>query len=178
MRILAKGTLIAATAACLALGTGTSYGGMVGNPHSGTENHARKAPMADLEPNHYVLNGNGLHVTYDSTGLVGKPQLTYQDRRQTLHFAGPDIRQVASDAGTLVSVTTVMTIDTGSTTFSLLIPRVAVRNGQPAQIHSLGITTVHRLTIDTPARGQLDTYQFRYLAGTASVVEFYRRRPA
>ncbi len=71
-----------------------------------------------------------------------------------------------------------MTIDAGSTTFSLLIPRVTVRNGQSAQIHSLGITTVHRLTIDTPARGQLDTYQFHYLAGTAFVVEFYRRRPA
>ena len=35
------------------------------------------------------------------------------------------------DVGTLVSVTTVMTVDTGSTSFSLLIPRVTLQNGQP-----------------------------------------------
>lgn len=74
--------------------------------------------MAGLEPNHYALNGRGpLQVIYASTGLGGQPQLTYQDRQQTLQFSGDNIRLVDSDADTLVSVTIAETTDTGSTTF-------------------------------------------------------------
>ncbi len=71
-----------------------------------------------------------------------------------------------------MSVTTVMTIDAGSTTFSLLIPRVSVQKGKAAHIRTFGITASHRRTIDVLAHGQLDTYQVRLLTGTASVVEF------
>jgi len=128
--------------------------------------------MAGQAPNYYALNGGGLHVTFTSSGLVGQPQLTYQDPQRTLQFSGSQIRYVDSDAGTLVSVTTFMTVDAGATAFSLLIPRVTLQNGKPARIRTLGITTVRRLTIDTPAYGQLDTYQFYRLTGTASVVKF------
>ena len=127
--------------------------------------------MTGLEPNYYALNGDGLHVTFTSSGLVGQPQLTYQDHQHTLQFSGSEIRQLDSDAGTLVSVTTIMTVDTGATTFSLLIPRVTLQNGKAAHIRTFGITTVHRLTIDTPAHGQLDSYQVYRLTGTASVVK-------
>jgi hypothetical protein len=88
-----------------------------------------------------------------------------------LQFSGSNIRQVDSDVGALVSVTIVESIDTGSTTFSLLIPRVTLWNGQPAHIRTVGVTTLHRLTVDTPAHGQLDTYYLHHLSGTASVVE-------
>jgi hypothetical protein len=129
--------------------------------------------MAELEPNHYALTGHGpLQVVYASTGLAGQPQLTYQDLQLSLQFSGGDIRRVESDVGTLVSVTIIKTVDTGSTSFSVLIPRVTLQNGQPAHIRTAGVTTLHRLTVDTPAHGQLDTYQLHYLSGTASVVEF------
>jgi len=129
--------------------------------------------MAELEPNHYALTGHGpLQVVYASTGLAGQPQLTYQDPQLSLQFSGGDIRRVESDVGTLVSVTIIKTVDTGSTSFSVLIPRVTLQNGQPAHIRTAGVTTLHRLTVDTPAHGQLDTYQLHHLSGTASVVEF------
>lgn len=164
MRSLVKGILVLVTGACLALTTGTSFAASAGN--------VSEAPAAGLQPDTYALNGHGLHVTYDSTGFAGKPQLTYQDQQRILHFSGSAIRRVDTDAGTLVSVTTIMTIDTGSTTFSLLIPRVTMQNGQHAQIRTFGITTTHRLTIDTPAHGQSDTYQIHPLTGTASFVVF------
>jgi hypothetical protein len=78
---------------------------------------------------------------------------------------------VDSDAGTLVSVTIVKTVDTGSTSFSLIIPRVTLQNGQPAHIRTMGVIALHRLTVDTPIHGQLDTYHLHHLSGTASVVE-------
>ena len=102
---------------------------------------------------------------------LGQPNLTYQDLQQTLQFSGSNIRQVDSDLGTLVGVTIAETTDAGSTTFSLLIPRVTLWKGQSAHIRTVGVATLHRLTIDTPAHGQLDTYQLHYLSGTASVVE-------
>lgn len=82
---------------------------------------------------------------------LGQPNLTYQDLQQTLQSSGSNIRQVDSGVGTLVSVTVAETTDTGSTTFSLLIPRVTLWNGQPAHIGTVGVATLHRLTIDTPA---------------------------
>jgi hypothetical protein len=169
---LAKGILMLAIGACPALGACASYAAAAGNPHGDAVHHASRVPAAALEPNRWVLTGSGLQVTYSSTGLVGQPQFTYHDKRQTRQFSGPQIRRVDTDAGTLVSVTTVMTVDTGSATFSLLLPRVTLRNGQPTPIHTLGITTSHRLTIDTPAHGQLDTYQFHNLTGTATFVVF------
>lgn len=128
--------------------------------------------MAEQEPNHYSLNGHGpLHVIYASSGFGGQPQLSYQDPQRSIQFAGEDIQQVKAEAGTLVSVTIVKTTDTGSTSFSVLIPRVTLQNGQPAHIQTAGVTAVHQLTIDTPAHGQLDTYQLHRLSGTAAFVE-------
>lgn len=128
--------------------------------------------MAALVPNHYALSGHGpLRVIYASTGFGDQPQLTYQDPHQALQFSGNNIRQIDSDAGTLITVTIVETTDTGSTTFSLLVPRVTLWNGQPAQIRTVGLTTLRQLAVDTPAHGQLDTYHLHHLSGTASVVE-------
>jgi hypothetical protein len=172
MRNLVKGILVLVTGACLALTMCTSFAASAGNVSEAANHHTSKAPTAGLQPDTYALTGPGLHVTYDSTGFWGMPQLTYRDQQRTLHFSGSAIRRVDTDAGTLVSVTTIMTVDTGSTTFSLLIPRVTVQNWQHAQIRTFGITTRHRLTIDTPAHGQLDTYQIHPLTGTASFVVF------
>jgi hypothetical protein len=128
--------------------------------------------MAEQEPNHFALSGHGLQVIYASTSFAGQPQLTYQDPQRSLQFSGGDIQKADSDAGTLITVTIVRTVDTGSTSFSVLIPRVTLQNGQPAHVRTIGITAVHRLTVDTPAHGQLDTYQVAHLSGTASFLVF------
>lgn len=124
-------------------------------------------------PNLFHLSGAHVHVTYASSGVDGKAHLTYQDAAQTLTFAGDQIRAVATDAGTLLSVTLRMTVDSGSTSFSLLIPRTQVPVGESAPIHTLSITALHRFSV-VPAfnQGQLDTYATQALHGNAQHVEF------
>ncbi|HEY5178219.1 MAG TPA: hypothetical protein VIJ07_00335 [Dermatophilaceae bacterium] len=65
------------------------------------------------------------------------------------------------------------TVDTGSTTFTLLVPRVVLPGGAPTTIHTVGIITGHRhspiLALNV---GQLDSYRAVALSGTACIVQF------
>ncbi|HEV2963545.1 MAG TPA: hypothetical protein VG649_17090 [Candidatus Angelobacter sp.] len=130
------------------------------------------APPSKL-PNLYQLHGHGLHVTYSLSGIDGKPHFTYQDAHQTLQFQGPDIRSVSTDIGTLVTVTIRMTIDTGSTTFSLMVPGVNLEFSSQAQIKTFGVTTIHKFSV-VPAfrQGQTQLYSLTELSGTAAAVKF------
>ena len=126
-----------------------------------------------VTPNLYQLSGKHLHVTYTTTSIDGHPTLTYQDAHQGKSFRGDEIRAVECDLGTLVSVTIRMTVDTGSTSFSLFIPRMRIPQGTSAPVHTDGVTTVHRLTIAPQlSQGQLDTYTIMALQGTAQAVDF------
>ncbi len=72
--------------------------------------------------------------------------------------------------GTVVSVTLVMTVDTGSTTFSLLVPNVHLPEQQSSVfIHSEGITTLHRAFVALIGHPQSETYTVTALSGTAAV---------
>jgi hypothetical protein len=129
--------------------------------------------LPTVTPNLYQLSGHHLHVTYATTGLDGRPTLTYQDAHQGKSFKGDEIRAVECDLGTLVSVTIRMTIDTGSTSFSVFIPRMRIPQGTSSPVHTEGVTTVHRLTIPPLlSQGQLDNYTITALQGTAQAVEF------
>lgn len=123
--------------------------------------------------NLFQVHGHQLHVTYSTTSLDGKPQFTYQDPHQTLHFAGDEIESVASAAGAMVSVVIRRTIDSGSTSFTLLVPRVNLDRTDQVAIRTEGITTLHRFSI-VPAlnHGQLDLYTVHQLSGNASAVDF------
>jgi len=126
-----------------------------------------------VTPNLYELSGKHLHVTYTTTSIDGHATLTYQDAHQGKSFRGDEIRAVECDLGTLVSVTLRMTVDTGSTGFSVFIPRMRIPQGTSAPVHTDGITTVHRLTIPPLlSQGQLDTYSTMALQGTAQAVDF------
>jgi hypothetical protein len=84
----------------------------------------------------------------------------------TLSFSGDQIRCVDTEIGTLVSVTIRMTIDTGGTTFSLLIPRVNIPGEQAVPIQTDRITTLHKFSVfQTP--GQRDSYSITPVVGTA-----------
>lgn len=122
--------------------------------------------------NLFQLSGHHLHVTYSTSGIDGKPHLTYQDTHQSKSFKGDEIRTVECDLGTLVSVTLLLTIDTGSTTLSVLIPRVRLSPGSVAAIHTDCITTVHSILFGHIGQGQLDTYTVTSLHGTAQAVVF------
>ncbi len=85
-------------------------------------------------PNLYELHGQHLRVTYSTTSFDGTARLDYKDAHQSLHFMGDQIRQLDTEIGTLVTVTTFKTIDTGSKSFSLLLPHVNL--GSSHQEHS------------------------------------------
>jgi hypothetical protein len=129
-------------------------------------------PLA--KPDHYTLHGAGISVTYLPTGAGGLAHLTYQDHHRTLNFSGDQIRKVdVPDLGTVVSVTLSITVDAGSTTFSVLIPAVNLpdHTGASAVIHTEGITTTHRFSLAPQFNlGQTESYTVVAMSGNASLV--------
>jgi hypothetical protein len=129
-----------------------------------------QAPHQLVAANSFQLAGDDLHVSYGP--FDGLPTFIYDNTREHLTFVGRDITVTETPAGTLVTVVIVRTIDTGSTTFSVLIPSVEVASQSSASVATQGITTVHSFGIvPSDNVGQLDQYGFIPLEGTASHVE-------
>jgi hypothetical protein len=124
------------------------------------------------QPNLFELSGDGIQVTYSTTSFDGKARFDYHDAQQSKVFVGDQIRTLQTEIGTLVSVTIRMTVDAGSTSFSLLIPTVNLRVSNSAQVHTIGITTLHKLSIVGGLQGQTETYTVHPLHGTGSFVQF------
>ena len=122
-----------------------------------------------VQPTTWVLAGGGIHVRYSSA----EPTLHYQDSHLVLDFAGDAIRIVeVPDVGTLVSVTIVMTIDSGSTTFTVLLPLVNLPAPPllPAwvPVTTEGITTGHHFSLlRVFQHGQQEHYTVTRLTGVA-----------
>ncbi len=62
-----------------------------------------------------------------------------------------------------------MTVDRGSTTFSLLLPRVNLPPSNVQNVTAEGITTLQRFSVPAP-QGQTQFYTVHSLQGTASFV--------
>lgn len=129
-----------------------------------------------LEPNQYTFTAGKLTITYTPTGHTGalKPSLSYTDGQQTLNFQGDEIRVIDTEFGKWVSVTLKMTVDRGSTTFSLLIPLIELADKSAEQpFGTVGVNTVHRITpaLPDPLPGVAETYEIYELQGKACVVE-------
>jgi hypothetical protein len=130
-------------------------------------------PPVVRQPNLYELSGEGIHITYSTTSFGGVPLFTYQDGSQSKQFTGSQIRTVQTEIGTLVTVTIFLTVDSGSTTFTVLIPAVNLRSTDSVAIRTDAIATVHRfLVIGPPLQGQTELYTVYPLSGTASFVVF------
>jgi hypothetical protein len=126
-----------------------------------------------VTPNLFHLTGSHIHITYSTSSSQGTPTMTYQDAHRAMSFQGDEIRAVECDLGTLVSVTLRMTIDTGSTSLSVFIPRVRLEQGTIVAIHTDCVTTIHRFSVIPSFNlGQLDTYSVAPLHGTAQFVVF------
>jgi hypothetical protein len=122
-----------------------------------------------LTPNLYRLRGQDLQVMYWTFGIDGRPLFQYRDSSQTLEFSGDEIRTLESEIGTLVTVTIRPTIDTGSTSFTVVIPQVHLDQSKQDQITTFGVTTVHRLSpIPIFNQGQRELYTITELSGTAA----------
>lgn len=141
----------------------TSGAGTPGKPTP-----APPPPPPPLRPNLYELKSGPLAVTYSTGGLDGKAHLHYQDAATDEQFSGDQVRTQATEIGELVSVTIRRTVDSGSTSFSLLVPSVILDSAtEVATVNAVGITTVHRFSpVLRFNRGQLDNSQVAILNGT------------
>ena len=134
--------------------------------------------MANIPPNRFVLHSSdgNTQVDYETTSFLGQPVLNLkQGPGPSLgpirHFAGSQIRTLNTEIGTLVSVTTEMTVDTGSTSFSVLIPAVTLTSTSDQQtIATEAIITHHTGPNSVPITGVHEKYQFIPLSGEASFV--------
>jgi hypothetical protein len=131
---------------------------------------AKEAAAAAAKPNLYELSGDGIKVIYTLEPIGGGPQFNYDDGKLSHLFKGDEIRTVDSEDGTLVSVTIHLEIDRGSTSFTVLIPRVGMGT-TPESITTIGITTVHHRPVVGPTpQGQNDLYTVHPMKGTAKIV--------
>jgi hypothetical protein len=128
-------------------------------------------------PDQYHVSGDGISVSYypDGFGPVfedrGRLILEYQDANRSQAFYSDQVRTVkVDDLGMVVSMTIAEGVDTGDTTFSLLIPDVELPDQQTsAVIHTEGIITVHRVFVALIGHPQSETYTVTGLDGTAAV---------
>jgi hypothetical protein len=128
-------------------------------------------------PNQYHVRGGGISVAYYPDGFGPIPEgpgplhLVYQDAVRCLAFYGDQVRTVeVPDLGTVVSVPIVEAVDTGYTSFSLLVPDVDLPTDQSSvSINTEGITTVHRIFVALIGHPQSETYTVTSLDGTAAV---------
>ncbi|MCX7092959.1 MAG: hypothetical protein NTY50_05865 [Methylobacter sp.] len=125
------------------------------------------------QPNIYELTGNNIHISYSTGGLDGLAHFTYRSGKKTLNFKGDQIRTIGTEIGTLVTVTTTMTVDSNSAAFSILLPRVNLDQTLEAPVKTQGIVTQHKFSVIPGFNsGQLDNYKVIPLAGTAKFVYF------
>ena len=126
-----------------------------------------------VTPNEYTLSGGGLTVTYITSNFLGQPFLSYTDGTGTKDFFGAAIRTVNVGIGTLVTVTTRMTIDTGGTEFSVLLPVIELPGiGKTQAFSTDGIITNFKGPDSFPLTGVRETYEFIPMSGTARRVLF------
>jgi hypothetical protein len=127
--------------------------------------------LALVEPNFYLLHGDGRTVTLLTSGIDGRPQCSYHDTHVSLNFSGDEITMEKTEMGTLVTVTIQQVPDAGSTSFSVVLPLVNLVGATPAILSTFGITAMHRTTIAGLGRGQLTTYHVSHMHGSASQVQ-------
>ena len=132
--------------------------------------------MPPVQPNQYTLKGGSLTVTYTTSSFLGVPILSYNDGTTTKDFFGSAIRTVDTGIGTLVTVTTFMTIDAGGTEFSVLLPFIELPDATKTQAFDTdGILTHFKGPDSFPRTGVAQTYDFIPMKGTARHVLFVIR---
>jgi hypothetical protein len=131
--------------------------------------------MANIQPNKFVLQSSdgNIKVDYEVSSLIGQPilNLTQGPGGPIRHFAGSQIRRLNTEIGTLVTVTTLLTVDTGSTSFSVLIPAITLTSVSDHKTFATdAIVTTHSGPNSVPSTGVHEKYQFVPMRGEADFV--------
>lgn len=129
--------------------------------------------MKPIRPNKFVLKGQDIAITYETTSFSGQPLLSGQYKGETLNFMGKNIRQSETEIGQLVTVTLRYEPDRATITLTLLIPRINLEgNESSSPFQTEAIITEHLTSIGGPdlVKGPIQKYQFESLEGLASIV--------
>jgi hypothetical protein len=130
--------------------------------------------MANIKPNRYVLQSNDgkTKVDYETSSFIGQPVFNLTEGPGPIrHFSGSQIRTVDTEIGTLVSVTTHLTVDTGSTSLSVLIPAITLASISDHKAFTTeAIVTSHTGPNSVPSTGVHEKYQFIPMKGEANFV--------
>jgi hypothetical protein len=134
----------------------------------------KESNMANIQPNRYVMQSSDgkTKVDYETSSFIGQPTLNLtQGSGPVRHFTGSQIRTLNTEIGTLVSVTTQMTVDTGSTSVSVLIPSISLKTvSEQTTFSTEVIVTSHAGPNSLSSTGVQETYQFIPLKGEANFV--------
>ncbi len=129
--------------------------------------------MSVVQPNEYTLKGGNITFTYVKNNFLGQPFVTFSDGGPVRDFFGSGVRVLETGIGTLVTITTRMSIDTGGTDFSVLLPVIELQDASKTQNFSTeGIVTNFKGPDSFPATGVRETYDFYPMNGVARVVRF------
>jgi hypothetical protein len=131
--------------------------------------------MANIQPNRFVLQSSDgkTKVDYETSSFIGQPtlDLTQPPGHPIRHFAGSQIRTLNTEIGKLVTVTTQLSIDTGSTSFSVLIPAITLKSIRDHETFvTEAIVTSHTGPNSVPPTGVHEKYEFIAMNGEASFV--------
>jgi hypothetical protein len=123
--------------------------------------------MPHLQPNTYSLQSadGRTKVEYETATFTGQPTLNLSLGPGPIgpirHFAGSQVRRSETEIGTLVSVTTQMSLDAGSISFSILIPAIGLSTIlERQQFTTDAIITSHSGPDSVPPKGVHEHYQF------------------
>ena len=129
--------------------------------------------MPNIQPNEYTLTGGNISFTFVKSNFLGQPFAQYSDGVQTRDFFGSAVRVLETGIGTLVTVTTFMTIDSGGAEFSVLLPLIELAGITQTQSFSTdGIITRFKGPDSFPLTGVRESYEFIPMKGTARALEF------
>jgi hypothetical protein len=111
-------------------------------------------------------------ISYSTTSITGKPQLSYQDAECERQFTGDEITRLDdANLGALVSVVLHTEPDNLVRSFTLVVPAVRGELGSSTAFSTFGFETVAQETIAGPPPGVQHSYQVHQLSGVAKVVQ-------
>jgi len=120
--------------------------------------------------NRYELSGADTHVACSTTGVDGRPQLSYSGPKGDHAFTGDDVDVTSGALGTEATVTLESVPDLHVLTLTVLLPDVRVERGGAQPLKTIAIYTANFSAIGAPpAVGQ--SYEVVALDGVATVVE-------
>ncbi len=121
-----------------------------------------------MPANKFTLKGSHVVVEYTVGGNPSFTALTYDSGAFHKSFTPAAIKTDDTGLGELVSISLILTIDTGGERFGFFLPFIDVQSGQKAHFHTIGIYETFSGPDSIPHRPS--TWRCVELHGTAESV--------